>query len=196
MPRALAAAERGMLALTPQPADGVSYAAKISKDETRIDWAKPAHEVHNHLRGLSPFPGAWFELDGVRIKALRSTLSKGSGAPGTTLDDSLTIACGDSAIRLTGVQRAGKQPMSAQDFLRGTVVKAGARVRTHFFFSAASFARLPTVACCVRVIDAMIQHTPAKIAEANTASTNAPTPIPNATLPERVRATISAPVTG
>ena len=128
MPRALAAAERGTLTLTPQPADGVTYAAKISKDETRIDWAKPAREVHNHLRGLSPFPGAWFELDGVRIKALRSTLAKGSGAPGTALDDKLTIACGDGAVRLTQVQRAGKQPMSAEDFLRGTPVKAGSAV--------------------------------------------------------------------
>ena len=128
MPRALAAAERGSLTLTPQPADGVTYAAKISKDETRIDWAKPAREVHNHLRGLSPFPGAWFDLDGVRIKALRSTLAAGSGAPGTALDDSLTVACGDGAIRLTLVQRAGKQPMNAQDFLRGTAVKAGTRV--------------------------------------------------------------------
>ena len=128
MPRALAAAERGTLSLTPQPADGATYAAKISKDETRIDWAKPAREVHNHLRGLSPFPGAWFVLDGARIKALRSTLAKGSGAPGTALDDSLTIACGDGAIRLTQVQRAGKQPMSAQDFLRGTPIKVGSAV--------------------------------------------------------------------
>jgi methionyl-tRNA formyltransferase len=128
MPRALAAAERGSLTLTPQPQEGVTYAAKISKDETRIDWTKPAREVHNHLRGLSPFPGAWFELDGVRIKALRSTLAAGSSRPGTALDDNLTIACGDGALRLTQVQRAGKQPMNAQDFLRGTAVKAGTRV--------------------------------------------------------------------
>jgi methionyl-tRNA formyltransferase len=128
MQRALAAAERGTLALTPQPAAGVTYAAKISKDETRVDWAKPAGDVHNHLRGLSPFPGAWFEIDGLRIKALRSTLASGSSAPGTALDDNLAIACGDGAIRLTQVQRAGKQPMSAQEFLRGTSVKSGARV--------------------------------------------------------------------
>jgi methionyl-tRNA formyltransferase len=125
MARALAALERGSLTLTPQPETGVTYANKISKDETRIDWAKPAHEVHNHIRGLSPFPGAWFELGGVRIKALRSTRGAGRGAPGTVLDDRLTIACGDGAVRLTQVQRAGKQPMSAEEFLRGTGVKAG-----------------------------------------------------------------------
>jgi methionyl-tRNA formyltransferase len=81
--------------------------------------------VHNHIRGLSPFPGAWFEFDGVRVKVLRSTRGEGSGSPGITLDDRLTIACGDGAVRLTQVQRAGKQPMSADDFLRGTPVKGG-----------------------------------------------------------------------
>jgi methionyl-tRNA formyltransferase len=128
MPRALAAAERGTLALTPQPQDGVTYAEKISKAETRIDWSKSAHDVHNHMRGLSPFPGAWFELDGVRIKTLRTTLGDGSGAPGTVLDDKLTIACGNGAVRLIQIQRAGKQPMSADDFLRGTPVKRGTKV--------------------------------------------------------------------
>ena len=127
MPRALAALERGSLALTPQPEQGVTYATKISKDETRIDWAKPWQAVHNHIRGLSPFPGAWFEIDGVRIKALRSTRGEGSGAPGTVLDDKLTIACGDGAVRLVQVQRAGRQPMSAEEFLRGTPVKPGMR---------------------------------------------------------------------
>ncbi len=125
IPVALAAAERGALTLTPQPDVGVTYAVKISKGETRIDWSKPAAQVHNHIRGLSPFPGAWFELDGVRVKALRTTLAKGSAAPGTTLDDKLTIACGDGAIRLVEIQRAGKQPMQAGDFLRGTPVKPG-----------------------------------------------------------------------
>ena len=129
MPRALAALERGSLTLTPQPETGVSYAAKISKEETRIDWTKPARAVHDHIRGLSPFPGAWFELGGVRVKALRSTLAKGSGAPGRVLDDRLTIACGDGAVRLCQVQRAGKQPMQVEDFLRGTPVKAGAQTQ-------------------------------------------------------------------
>ena len=128
MARALAAAECGSLSLTPQPEAGVTYAAKISKDETRIDWGKPWHEVHNHIRGLSPFPGAWFELNGVRMKVLRSTCGDGQGAPGTALDDHLTIACGSGAVRLTQVQRAGKQPMSADEFLRGTKVAAGARL--------------------------------------------------------------------
>jgi methionyl-tRNA formyltransferase len=128
MLRALAAAERGSLALTPQPAAGVTYAEKISKNETRINWSKPWKQVHDHIRGLSPFPGAWFEIDGVRVKALRSTRGDGSGAAGTALDNKLTIACGAGAVRLTQVQRAGKQPMSADEFLRGTPVKPGMRV--------------------------------------------------------------------
>jgi len=128
MARALAALVRGTLRFTPQSEAGVTYAAKIGNEETRIDWAKPWSEVHNHIRGLSPFPGAWFELDGVRVKALRSTRAEGAGAPGTALDDRLTIACGEGAVRLTQVQRAGKQPMSAEEFLRGTPVKSGARL--------------------------------------------------------------------
>jgi methionyl-tRNA formyltransferase len=128
MLRALAAAERGSLTLTPQPDKGVTYAEKISKNETRIDWSKPWKQVHDHIRGLSPYPGAWFEIDGARVKALRSMKGEGSGAAGTTLDDKLTIACGAGAVRLTQVQRAGKQPMSADEFLRGTPVKSGARV--------------------------------------------------------------------
>jgi len=125
---ALAAAERGSLSLTPQPAAGVTTAAKIGKDETRIDWTKPWRDVHNHIRGLSPFPGAWFEIGGVRVKALRSTRGEGKGVASTVLDDSLTIACGDGAVRLTQVQRAGKQPMAAEEFLRGTKVEPGARL--------------------------------------------------------------------
>jgi methionyl-tRNA formyltransferase len=128
----LAAAERGTLELKPQPEAGITYAAKISKTETRIDWAKPWQQVHNHIRGLSPFPGAWFELGGARIKALRSTKGEGQRAldakPGTTLDEKLTIACDDGAIQLTQVQRAGKQPMNADEFLRGTPVKAGTQL--------------------------------------------------------------------
>jgi methionyl-tRNA formyltransferase len=128
MLRALAAAERGTLTLTPQPDKGVTCAGKISKNETRIDWSKPWKEVHDHIRGLSPFPGAWFEINGVRVKALRSTRGDGSGAAGMALDDTLTIACGTGAVRLTQVQRAGKQPMSADEFLRGTPVKSGLQV--------------------------------------------------------------------
>jgi methionyl-tRNA formyltransferase len=128
MLRALAALERGTLTLTPQPAQGVTYAAKIGKNETRIDWTQPWQQVHDHIRGLSPFPGAWFEIDGVRVKALRSTKGEGKGASGSVLDDHLTIACGQGAARLVQVQRAGRQPMSADEFLRGTPVNRGVRL--------------------------------------------------------------------
>jgi len=127
MVRALAALESGTLSFVPQPANGVSYAAKIDKGETRIDWAKPWNAVHNHIRGLSPFPGAWCELaDGTRVKILRTTKAEGSGAPGTALDDRLAIACGEGALRILQLQRAGKHPMQADDFLRGTPIRAGA----------------------------------------------------------------------
>jgi len=128
MLRVLAAAERDSLSLRPQPANGVTYAEKISKTETRTDWTKPWKQVHDHIRGLSPFPGAWFELDGVRVKVLRSIRGESAGPPGILLDNRLTVACGDGAVQLVQVQRAGRQPMSADEFLRGTPVKAGARV--------------------------------------------------------------------
>ena len=130
MVRALGALERGSLQLTPQPEHGVTYAAKIGKNETRIDWGKSWKAVHDHCRGLSPFPGAWFELPGAgRIKVLRTTRGEGSGAPGAVLDDRLTIACREGAVRLLDVQRAGKQPMKAEDFLRGTPVAPGTVLR-------------------------------------------------------------------
>jgi methionyl-tRNA formyltransferase len=129
MHRALGALERGSLQIVPQPNEGVTYAEKIDKAETRIDWSRPAQDVHNHIRGLSPFPGAWFEMPGdkgpARVKVLRSTLSDGSGAPGTVLDDNLAIACGNGAIRILELQRAGKQPMKADEFLRGTKLARG-----------------------------------------------------------------------
>jgi methionyl-tRNA formyltransferase len=133
MVRAMSALERGTLQVTPQPEDGVTYAAKIERGETRIDWSKPWKAVHDHIRGLSPFPGAWFELPGVgqlaRIKVLRTTQGEGSGPSGTVLDDRLTVACGEGAVRLLEVQRAGKQPMKAEDFLRGTKVAPGTILR-------------------------------------------------------------------
>src|SRR5205823_7630006 len=131
MASALGDLKRGTLVFTPQPEEGVTYAAKIDKNETRIDWRKPWQTVHDHCRGLSPFPGAWFELPGTsaRIKVLRSTRGEGSGAPGTVLDDRLTIACGEGAVRLIEVQRAGKQPMKAEEFLRGTAVVKGTVLR-------------------------------------------------------------------
>ncbi len=120
---ALGALERGSLQLTPQPEIGVTYAAKIDKSETRVDWQKPWQEVHNHCRGLSPFPGAWCELAGAgRIKILRTTKGIGSGPPGRVLDGRLTIACGSGAVRIVQLQRAGRQPMPADEFLRGTSV--------------------------------------------------------------------------
>jgi methionyl-tRNA formyltransferase len=129
MVRTLGALERGSLRLTPQPDKGVTYAAKIDKNETRIDWTKPWQAVHDHCRGLSPFPGAWSESPGAgRIKVLRTTRGEGSGTPGTVLDDGLTIACGDGAVRILELQRAGGRPMKAEEFLRGTQVAAGTRL--------------------------------------------------------------------
>jgi len=132
MVRAMAALERGTLQLTKQASDGVSYAAKIEKAEARIDWNRPAREVRRHIHGLSPFPGAWCEMAGegepARLKILRCELADGSGAPGAVLDDHLRIACGDGAIRILDLQRAGKAPMKAGEFLRGTPLKPPARL--------------------------------------------------------------------
>ncbi|HUZ31873.1 MAG TPA: methionyl-tRNA formyltransferase, partial [Xanthobacteraceae bacterium] len=103
-----------------------SYARKIEKNETRIDWTLPSQQIHDHCRGLSPFPGAWFELSGAgRVKVLRATIGDGSGKPGQVLDDKLTIACGDGAMRLVELQRAGRGPMPAAEFLRGTPIARG-----------------------------------------------------------------------
>lgn len=133
MVRAMDALERGDLKLTPQNEDGVTYAAKIDKDEARIDWTRPAREVLRHCHGLSPFPGAWseIELDGqpVRLKILRSELAGGRGAPGEMIDANLTVACGDGALRITELQRAGGKPMTAEAFLRGTRLASGGRMR-------------------------------------------------------------------
>jgi methionyl-tRNA formyltransferase len=127
MSSAIRALEQGALPLVPQPAGGVTYAAKIEKDEARIDWTRPAREVLRHIHGLSPFPGAWteFTIDGQpqRIKLLRCKPTGGTGEPGALLDDKLAIACGSGAIRIVELQRAGKQPMSAEVFLRGTALK-------------------------------------------------------------------------
>jgi methionyl-tRNA formyltransferase len=121
--RALSALSRGVLTFTPQSEAGVTYAKKLDKSETRIDWSRPALEVHNHIRGLSPEPGAWFEADfgngPERIRALRSTLGSASGTPGAVLDSALTIACGEGSVRLVSVQRAGKGALDAATFLRG-----------------------------------------------------------------------------
>jgi methionyl-tRNA formyltransferase len=132
MARAMAALERGLLQLAPQAGDGVTYAAKIDKAEAHIDWNRPARQVLRHIHGLSPFPGAWCEmpLEGAtqRVKILRCEIASGAGAPGSVLDDRLTIACREGALRILELQRAGKQPMKAEEFLRGTPLKPPARL--------------------------------------------------------------------
>jgi methionyl-tRNA formyltransferase len=126
MSLALAALADDALEFKRQPDAGVTYAKKIDKGETRIDWSRPWKEVHDHIRGLSPFPGAWFEIGGTRVRALGSTRGEGAGRPGTVLDGHLTVACGEGAVRLTQVQRAGARAMSAEEFLRGASISAGA----------------------------------------------------------------------
>lgn len=131
--KALEALEAGTLDCTPQPDEGITYAAKIDKAESRIDFTRPARDVHNHVRGLAPFPGAWFEAappggTPERIKVLRTERIDGSGAPGEALDDRLAIACGSGAVRLVEVQRAGKRVMTADDFLRGFTIPKGTRL--------------------------------------------------------------------
>ncbi len=111
-----------------QPADGVTYAAKIIKAETRIDWSRPAAEIVRHVQGLAPFPGAWFELDGERIKLLAAEAVDGEGRPGKLLDDALTIACGDGAIRPILLQRAGHKALPLGEFQRGFAIPAGIRL--------------------------------------------------------------------
>jgi len=133
MLRAMDALERGELKLTPQSAEGVTYAAKIEKDEARIDWTKPARTVLRHCHGLSPFPGAWSEIDldgqAVRVKILRCELASGRGAPGEVIDADLTVACGEGAIRILELQRAGAKPMTAEVFLRGARLPVGELLR-------------------------------------------------------------------
>ncbi|WP_299688816.1 methionyl-tRNA formyltransferase [uncultured Tateyamaria sp.] len=123
-----ALAELPSLTPAPQPETGVTYAHKIDKAEAAIDWTQPAAHVDRQIRGLSPFPGAWFERDGVRIKVLGATLGKGAGTPGVILDDHLTVACGTGAVRLTRLQRAGKGAQDAAEFLRGNPLPPGTRL--------------------------------------------------------------------
>lgn len=124
--------EMGELPLTPQPSHGVLYAAKIDKGETRIDFSKNATDVHNHIRGLAPFPGAWFEVaiggKPERVKVLASELAQGQGVAGDLLTDDLVVACGTGAVRLTKLQKAGGKPLQAADFLRGTPLASGTRL--------------------------------------------------------------------
>ncbi|MFC0282674.1 methionyl-tRNA formyltransferase [Camelimonas abortus] len=129
--RALAALERGSLRFTPQPQDGVTYAHKITNAETRIDWSRDAAAVHNHIRGLSPFPGAFFEADlgkgrPERVRVLRARPAEGAGAPGELIGPGMTVACGQGAVRLLQVQRAGRGVVAADEFLRGARLAPGA----------------------------------------------------------------------
>ncbi|ANK84081.1 MULTISPECIES: methionyl-tRNA formyltransferase [unclassified Rhizobium] len=132
MAEAMVKLEMNDLPLTPQRQDGVLYAAKIDKAETRIDFARPARDVHNHIRGLAPFPGAWFELEiggkPERVKVLGSELAEGQGTAGQLLTHDLVVGCASGAVRLTRLQKAGGKPLAAADFLRGTPLAAGTRL--------------------------------------------------------------------
>ncbi|MFN7027054.1 MAG: methionyl-tRNA formyltransferase [Pseudorhizobium sp.] len=132
MVEAMEKLEAGDLPLTSQPEEGILYASKIDKNETRIDFTRPASEVHNHVRGLSPFPGAWFEVEingrTERVKVLGSELADGQAGPGTVIDDWMTVACGVGAVRLTRLQKAGGKPLAAADFLRGMPLAPGTRL--------------------------------------------------------------------
>src|ERR1700680_3777795 len=132
MVRALGGLERGALQTQPQPATGVTLAPKIDNRETRIDWARPWKAVHDHCRGLSPTPGAWFELkqagEALRIKVLRTTRGEGRGPPGTLVSGRFDVACANGAVRILELQRAGRQPMRAEEFLRGTKIAPGTKL--------------------------------------------------------------------
>ncbi|MCX7340186.1 MAG: methionyl-tRNA formyltransferase [Hyphomicrobiales bacterium] len=132
MVRAVAAISRGSLTFTAQPDSGVTYAAKIGNDDSRIDWTRPAAELHNQIRGLSPFPGAFADIDlgkgPERLKVLKARIGLGNGSPATLLDAEGTVACGSGAIQLVDVQRAGKGVMSAPDFLRGARLVPGMKL--------------------------------------------------------------------
>ena len=132
MVEALAKLEDGTLVLSPQASEGVTYARKIDKAETRIDWRPGALDVHNHIRGLSPSPGAWCEMDFAgsveRVRLLRTIPVAGKGAPGEILDEGLTIACGEGAVKLMELQRAGGRPLTGDEFLRGARLEKGKKI--------------------------------------------------------------------
>ncbi len=120
----------GTLSARPQPEDGVTYAAKLARGEGRLDWRRPAAELERAVRAFTPWPGAEFETNGVRVKVLAAEVVAGDpgAAPGTVLDARLTVACGDGALRLVKVQRAGKAALDAEAFLRGFDLAPGTRL--------------------------------------------------------------------
>ena len=128
MVRSLGARERGGVTPQPQSEDGVTYARKISKEEAHIDWSRPAREIDAHIRGLAPFPGAWTQANGERLKILYADPVDGSGKPGVLLDDALTVACGEGALKLVKVQRAGKSAMTAAELLKGFALPRGTQL--------------------------------------------------------------------
>jgi methionyl-tRNA formyltransferase len=128
MVRTLAALERGSLVEQPQPADGVTYAKKIAKEETHIDWTRSARDIDCLIRGLSPSPGAWSDAKGERMKLLNCEPAEGKGAAGEILDDALTVACGSGALRIARLQRPGKSAMDAREVLRGFPLPRGTKL--------------------------------------------------------------------
>ena len=125
---ALVDLEKGELAPAPQPETGATYAKKLDPAESRLDWSRPAVELERQIRAFTPWPGGWFKHEGARIKVLRAELSDQGGAPGTVIDDRLTVACGEGGLRLLRLQRAGKRALETQDFLRGAPIAAGTRL--------------------------------------------------------------------
>src|SRR5690625_1256651 len=125
---ALARLQEGDLPAQPQAEEGVTYAEKLRRDEGRLDWSLPAADLDRRIRALTPWPGAWFEFAGERLKVLAAEPQEGAGRPGLVLDDSLTVACGEAALRLTRLQRPGRSPMAAEALLRGFPVPAGSRL--------------------------------------------------------------------
>ena len=128
MVEGLALLEAGPVTLVEQAGEGVTVAAKVSPAEARIDWRKSGAEVSAHIRGLSPFPGAWSEVEGQRVKVLHAKAEAGRGEPGVVIDDNLLVACGEGAVRLTRLQRAGKGQMTAEEFQRGARINRGERL--------------------------------------------------------------------
>jgi methionyl-tRNA formyltransferase len=125
MLRALEGLATGTLVPQPQAAEGVTYAAKLEKDEGRLEWRRPAKELDRMVRGLDPWPRAWFEHGGVKLKVHAAEVVAGRGIPGTVLDGALTVACGEQALRISILQRPGRAPMPAADLLRGFAIPAG-----------------------------------------------------------------------